>query len=276
VARVGSLRRKQDTIGDLNFLVETKQPATIFARVRKFGAVESWKKETSTRASFRFASGGSMTVACTSPQNWGLALMQETGSAEHLRELSAQVRHGKASLAGSSLRAAGVEASSEREVYRALGLPFIEPKLREGRGEIEAARRGKLPRLIERKDIRGDLHMHTTASDGAQSISEMADAACSRGYEYIAITDHSQSLKLTNGLSERRLLQQIKHIDRLNARCKGSFVILKSAEVDILEDGRLDYPDAILKELDCTICSIHSRFALGREQQTERIMPRDG
>jgi DNA polymerase (family 10) len=152
-----------------------------------------------------------------------------------------------------------------------LGLPYIEPELREGRGEIEAAKRGRLPKLVRQEDLRGDLHMHTTASDGAHSLEQMARAAQDRGYAYIAITDHSQSLKIAHGLTERQLLQQIRKIDRLNAKLTG-FRILKSAEVDILEDGRLDYSDAVLKELDCTICSIHSRFNLAPKQQTERIL----
>src|SRR5688500_2798689 len=145
------------------------------------------------------------------------------------------------------------------------------PELREGRGEVKTAARRKLPKLVTLEDVRGDLHMHTTASDGANSIEEMAAAAIERGYEYIAITDHSQSLKITNGLTAKRLLAHIKAIDKVNARFPG-FRILKSAEVDILEDGKLDYPNSVLRQLDFTICSIHSRFALNREQQTERIM----
>jgi DNA polymerase (family 10) len=128
-----------------------------------------------------------------------------------------------------------------------------------------------LPALVTLEQIRGDLHMHTTESDGANSIAEMAEAALARGYEYIAITDHSQSLKITNGLSQKRLLQHIKAIDKLNDKLR-DFRILKSSEVDILEDGSLDYSDLVLRQLDFTICSIHSRFARNREQQTERIM----
>ena len=132
-----------------------------------------------------------------------------------------------------------------------------------------------LPRLVELKDIRGDLHMHTTASDGANTILEMAEAARDKHYKYIAITDHSQSLKITNGLTERRLYQHLKAIDKINSRLKG-FTILKSAEVDILEDGKLDYSNAALKELDLTVCSIHSKFALSPKQQTERTHAGDG
>ena len=133
------------------------------------------------------------------------------------------------------------------------------PELRENRGELEAAADGTLPNLVQIEDLRGDLHMHTTESDGADTLQAMAEAAKERGYEYIAITDHSQSLKITNGLTEKRLFQQIKAIDKLNAKLKG-LTVLKSSEVDILEDGRLDFSNAALKELDLTICSIHSRF----------------
>jgi DNA polymerase (family 10) len=160
---------------------------------------------------------------------------------------------------------------AEETVYSTLGLSYIPPELREGRGEIEAARSGTLPKLIEISDLRGDLHMHTVASDGGNSLCEMAAAAKDLGYEYIAITDHSQSLKITNGLTEKRLLAHIRAIDKLNSKLSG-ITILKSAEVDILEDGKLDYSNAVLKELDLTICSIHSRFSLGVTAQTERIM----
>jgi DNA polymerase (family 10) len=165
----------------------------------------------------------------------------------------------------------GKAAEDEAAIYAKLGLPFLEPEVREGQGEVAAAIQGELPQLVEVADLRGDLHMHTTASDGANTILEMAEAARERGYEYIAITDHSQSLSIANGLTERRLQAQFKEIDKLNRELEG-ITILKSAEVDILEDGKLDYSQGILRELDFTICSIHSRFALDSRAQTERIM----
>ena len=175
------------------------------------------------------------------------------------------------SLSSAPLRKKKVPLTEEEPIYAALELEFIEPELREGRGEVAAAAAGKLPTLIRQEDLKDDLHMHTTESDGANSLTEMAEAALAKGYEYIAITDHSQSLKLTNGLSERRLLQQIKRIDAFNAR-QPKITVLKSAEVDILEDGSLDYSAKVLRQLDFTICSIHSRFGLGKDQQTERIL----
>jgi DNA polymerase (family 10) len=164
-----------------------------------------------------------------------------------------------------------VSGATEVDVYRAYGLSYIEPELREGRDEIELAERGALPTLVRAADIRGELHAHSTSSDGSNTIDQMAEAARQRGYEYLGISDHSQSLKIAGGLSEDDLWAQIRYIDRLNERM-GGIRILKSAEVDILADGSLDYSAALLQELDYTICSIHSRFGLGKEQQTSRIL----
>jgi DNA polymerase (family 10) len=266
IARVGSLRRLQDTVGDLNFLVTGDNPDKVFNEVAAFGAVRSAEQAGPRAMRFRLSSGFTFSVAWTAPDDWGMALLLLTGSAAHIADLRKraprrQLAEGQAALVG----------LDEAAIYKKLGLPFIEPELREGRGEVDAAAARKLPRLIRLDDLRGDLHMHTTASDGAHSPSEMAAAGKARGYEYIAITDHSQSLKITNGLTEKRLLAHIKAIDKLNARLKG-FRILKSAEVDILEDGSLDYSASVLKELDFTICSIHSRFALNIQQQTERLL----
>ena len=170
-----------------------------------------------------------------------------------------------------SLRGLKTPFPSEEAFYRKFGLEYIEPELREGYDEVERAAKNALPRLVTAKDIRGDLHAHSTSSDGSDSIEDMAEAAKERGYEYIGISDHSQSLKIAGGVSIEDLWAQIKYIDKLNARSRG-FRILKSSEVDILADGSLDYPDDLLRELDYTVCSIHSRFALNREQQTERLL----
>jgi DNA polymerase (family X) len=253
-----------------SFLICTTTPASVFKYVETFGGLQTPEKISRTARRYTLPSGVAVTVACTSTKHWGIALIQATGSNTHLAQLKARAAKKRFSL--SSKRAkSGAAFSEERSVYRKLGLRLIPPELREGRGEIEASAVGSLPRLITAKDVRGDLHMHTTASDGRHSLEEMAAAAKERGYAYIAITDHSQSLKITNGLTEERLLAHIKAIDALNARLKG-LTVLKSAEVDILEDGKLDYRNGVLKELDLTVCSIHSRFALNREQQTERIL----
>jgi DNA polymerase (family 10) len=209
-----------------------------------------------------------VTLHFTPLKEWGLAQVLATGSAAHLGELRTRFTKLRKPFTAKSL---GKNAASELAVYEKVALPFIEPELREGRGELAAAAAGHLPTLVKVEDLKGDLHMHTTASDGANSIEEMANAAMARGYQYIAITDHSQSLKITNGLDPKRLRAHHKAIDKLNARLKG-ITVLKSAEVDILEDGRLDYTNSVLKDFDLTICSIHSRFALDKRGQTERLM----
>jgi DNA polymerase (family 10) len=164
-----------------------------------------------------------------------------------------------------------IAGRTEKEVYRQLGLAYIRPELREDRGEIEAAHRGRLPEPVGTDDLRGDLHCHTSASDGRHSLKQMAATAARLGYEYLAVTDHSQRLRAANGLNEKRLFEQIKAIDAFNER-SNDIVILKSIEVDILEDGSLDLPDSVLQELDFTVCSIHHKLNLSQKQQTERII----
>jgi DNA polymerase (family 10) len=193
-----------------------------------------------------------------------VALLEATGSEGHLRELQARGRE----LAGMSESSAVYP--TEVEAYAALGLPFIPPELREGKDEVELADAGNLPALLTEEDIRGEMHAHTTSSDGVDTIEDMAEAARVRGLDYIGISDHSQSLKIARGLSISRLLTQLRFIEKLNERLEG-IRILKAAEVDILEDGSLDYPDDVLQQLDYTVCSIHSRFGLNKEAQTTRI-----
>jgi DNA polymerase (family 10) len=271
VAPTGSLRRKQETVGDLNFLVTGKSAAAVFKAFANFGAVTSSEPRGKRERLFKLSSGMTVALLWSPVKEWGLSLILATGSAPHVHDLEQRAKAKKTSLAPAALRERGVELADERSVYQALGLSYVEPELREGRGEVPAAAKKKLPELVTQADLRGDLHMHTTASDGANSLAEMAAAARERGYEYVAITDHSQSLTITNGLTEKRLFQQIKNIDKLNAKLK-DLRVLKSAEVDILEDGSLDYSNAALKQLDLTICSIHSRFGLNKQQQTERIL----
>ena len=160
--------------------------------------------------------------------------------------------------------------SSEEEIYESLGLDYIPPELREDRGEIEAARGGKLPALVEREDLRGDLHSHSTWSDGASTIRQMADKAASLGYEYIAITDHSPSSRIANGLSIKRLRQKKEEVEKINAEGR-AIRLLMGSEVDILPDGSLDYPDEVLRELDFVVASVHSSFSMEESEMTKRI-----
>lgn len=270
VSAAGSLRRKQETVGDLNFLFTSKSAAAVFNKF-SFGGVLSREQKSPYEQAYRLSSGYTIVLRWTSSREWGFSQTMATGSALHLADLATRAGAINLELSAASLSAEDIDLGNEESVYAGLGLDFIEPELREGRGEVAVASRGKLPRRVTVDDLRGDLHMHTTASDGANSIAEMAEAAVARGYEYIAIADHSQSLRITNGLTESRLLQQIRNIDKFNSN-QNSIRVLKAAEVDILEDGKLDYSNAVLKELDLTICSIHSRFGLNRTQQTERIL----
>jgi DNA polymerase (family X) len=271
VSRTGSLRRKQDTVGDLNFLVSGKTSAAVFRHFAKYSAVISVERGGKNEKLFKLSSGINVRLAWSPASEIGFALLLHTGTEAHLKELADYAKQKIIKLSLKALAARRIDVSAEDRIYAKLRLPFIEPELRDGRGEVDAAAKKKLPDLVSLADLKGDLHMHTTESDGANTLAEMAEAAQHRGYEYIAITNHSQSLKITNGLSEKRLMQQATAIDRLNSRLK-KFHILKSAEVDILEDGTLDYSNRALKELDFTICSIHSRFSLSGEQQTERVM----
>lgn len=271
LSRTGSLRRLEETVGDLNFLISSQSAKASFDHFEKFGSVQSRVDIDRSTSKFQLSSGISVALNWTRAGSWGFALLNSTGSKNHIDEVKRHAKANKRTFSLASLKRAKLDLADESAIYRSFDLEPIPPELREDRGEITAASQGKLPELVTIEDLRGDLHMHTTASDGRNTLKEMADAAKARGYSYIAITDHSQSLKITNGLTERRLLAHIKAIDKLNAKLRG-FTILKSAEVDILEDGSLDYSDDMLKELDLTICSIHSRFALNREQQTARIM----
>jgi DNA polymerase (family 10) len=164
-----------------------------------------------------------------------------------------------------------IAGRTEEELYAKVGLSYIEPELREDRGEIEAARNHRLPRLVTVEDLRGDLHAHTNATDGSDTLEAIVDAARARGYRYVAITDHTQRLTVAHGLDRKRLGKQVDAIERLNAKLE-RFTVLASAEVDILEDGSLDLPDDVLDKLDLTICAIHYKFDLTREKQTERVI----
>jgi DNA polymerase (family 10) len=204
---------------------------------------------------------------------FGAALHYFTGSKAHniaVRRL-AQARGLKLSEYGLFRGERRVGGRTEAEVFAAVGLPWIAPELREDRGELDAARRGTLPKLLRLEDLRGDLHCHSRATDGRDTIEAMARAAAARGYEYLSINDHSRHVTVAHGLDRRRLLAQVRAIDRLNAKLDG-FTVLKSVEVDILEDGRLDLPDDVLKELDFTLCAIHYGFGYGRAKQTARVL----
>ena len=275
----GSYRRRSDTIGDLDILATGKDSGPIMDRFVRHEEVGEIVSEGPTRSTIRLKAGLQVDLRVVPEESFGAALHYFTGSKAH----NIAVR-GRGVERGLKINEYGVfrdekriAGRTEEEVYRTVGLPYIPPELREDRGEIQAAEEGRLPRLVTLKEIRGDLHSHTDATDGRFPLEEMARAARDRGYEYLAITDHTWSLTVARGQDPKRIRAQMKAIDRLNAdvaREGGArpFRILKSAEVDILEDGSLDLPDDVLKELDLTVCSVHSKFDLPRAKQTERII----
>ncbi|OAI48549.1 DNA polymerase III [Gammaproteobacteria bacterium SCGC AG-212-F23] len=269
----GSFRRRKETVGDLDIVVassDTKKSIEYFVRFDEIATVVS---QGNTRSTVRLHSGIQVDLRSVPLESYGAALLYFTGSKAHsiaIRKL-AQKKNLKLNEYGIYKGNKKVAGKTEEEMYRQIGLAYIEPEIREDRGEIELARKHQLPRLITLKDIRGDLHCHTNATDGDASIEMMAQKAQELGYQYIAITDHSKHLAMAHGLNEKRLFAQIKLIDKLNSKLK-NIVILKSIEVDILEDGSLDLPKNILKELDFTVCSIHSKFNLNSKKQTGRII----
>jgi DNA polymerase (family 10) len=273
VAVAGSYRRSKETVGDIDILVTTEEGSPVMERFVSFDDVGQVLARGPTKSSIVLRSGLQVDLRRVAQESFGAALQYFTGSQPHniaIRRIGRQrgLRINEYGVFSADGRVAG---DTEESVYRALGLPWVPPELREDRGEIEAAREGRLPGLIELADIKGELHSHTKATDGRNSLEEMALAAKRCGMKYLAVTDHSQYLKVVDGLDERRLLAQLEEIERLNAKLKGIH-LLKGIEVEILEDGSLDLPDRVLQRLDLVIGSVHSRFRLPIKQQTERIL----
>jgi DNA polymerase (family 10) len=275
IAVAGSYRRRKETVGDLDILVTCKKGSKVMDRFVDYEDVAKVVSKGTTRSSVVLRSGLHVDLRVVPEVSYGAALHYFTGSKDHniaVRGLG--VKRGlKINEYGVFKGEQGkrVAGRTEEEVYKQVGLPYIEPELRENWGEIEGAQKAKLPRLITIKDIRGDLHVHTKETDGRQSLEEMVQGAKDRSYYYVAITDHSKRVTMARGLDAKRLANQIKAIDKLNGKMKG-ITILKSIELDILEDGSLDLPDDILKELDLTVCSVHYNRNLSRKRMTERII----
>ena len=276
----GSLRRLMETVGDLDFLVAAEGDAV--APVMDWfcaqpGVVEVTAKG-ETKSSVRFESGLQADLRVVPEAQFFFALHHFTGSKDHNVAMRRRALDRGLSLSewGLTPTKEGVAtppvAKSEAEVFGALGLPWIPPELREGVGEVELAESGKLPRLVELKDIRGAFHNHTTASDGADSLEAMTAAAEALGWEYLGIADHSKSSFQANGLDEKRLRAQIESIRKLNASGKFKCRVFAGSEVDILKDGSLDFADDLLVELDYTVASVHNAFTLEEEEMTKRII----
>ncbi len=286
----GSYRRRRETVGDIDLLAVATEPEPVMACFLAYPQVATVLMSGTTRSSIALRSGLQIDLRVVPPASYGAALVYFTGSKEHniklrqrglerglrvseygvFREADRKARpekaHERDPLAGE--RVAGAE---EVDVYGSLDLPWIAPELREDRGEVEAAAAGRLPRLIELGDLRGDLQMHSTWSDGKSSIEEMLEACAARGYEYFALTDHSKALAMTGGLDAARLREQWLEIDEVASR-HPEIRFLKSQEVDILADGSLDTEDEALAGLDLVVVSVHSRFELPEAAQTERIL----
>jgi len=269
----GSYRRRKETVKDLDILVSCPWSAKIMDLFVGYEDVRRVLSKGTTRSAVILRSGFQVDLRVIPEASYGAALQYFTGSKEHniaIRKIAVQKKL-KVNEYGVFRGDKRIAGKTEEEVYKQVGLPFIEPELRENRGEVEAARDGKLPRLVRLDNIRGDLHLHTTYTDGHCTIEEIVRAAKKRGYEYAAISDHSKRVTVAHGLKADQLRRQIQEINKINKSIDG-IVILKAIEVDILEDGSLDLPDSVLKELDLTIGAIHSKFNLPAKKQTERII----
>ncbi len=273
----GSLRRARETVGDLDFLVASSEPKPIMDWFVAYPGVKEVTAHGETKSSVRFENGLQADLRVVPAEQFYFALHHFTGSKEH----NVAMRH-RALGRGLSMSEWGFKsvdektvapgAKSEAEVFRALGLPWIPPELREGNGEIDAAEAGQLPKLVQLSDLRGVFHNHTTESDGDHTLDQMAAAAEAHGWEYLGISDHSKSSFQAGGLDEERLAKQLEDIAHLNASKKYRVRVLSGSEVDILKDGTLDFSDDVLARLDFVVASVHTLFTLDREAQTARII----
>jgi DNA polymerase (family 10) len=275
VTPAGSLRRGKETVGDVDLLVTGPRAAAALDRFVKHPKVAEVLAKGPNKASAKIGPEGlQVDVRALSPESFGAALQYFTGSKEHNVALRSRAARMGLKLSEYGLfreEGAPVAAADEEGVYRALGLDWIPPELRENQGEIEAAAEGRLPRLVELADIRGDLHMHTNASDGSATLEEMAAAARGLGYRYIAITDHSKALAMANGLDERRVLEFAARVRGLDHRALG-IRVMSSIECDIRRDGSLDLDDEALAALDLVVASVHSYMNLPAAEMTDRLL----
>jgi DNA polymerase (family 10) len=275
ISVAGSLRRGKETVGDIDILVGDDKPAGIMDAFVSYEEVDEILMKGQTKSSVRLKDGLQVDVRAVDTKSWGAALCYFTGSKEHnvtMRTMGVSMGL-KLNEYGLFTRESGrkVAGETEEEVYRALGLSYVEPELRENSGEIEAAKEGMLPDLVRDDQILGDMHVHTSWSDGADKIDDVVSEAVNRGYEYVAITDHSQSLKIAKGLSADRLRNQIESIRKAEDSAGGKIKVLAGSEVDIKADGSLDFPNSLLKDLDLVIGSVHSGFKRTKAELTARV-----
>lgn len=273
VTLAGSYRRRKQTVGDLDILVTCEDSSPVMQAFVDFEDVRKVVSQGGTRSTVILRSGLQVDLRVVADQSFGAALHYFTGSKAHniaVRKLGLAKDY-KINEYGVFQGDERVAGSNEEEIYAKVDLPYIEPELRENTGEIEAAQQGGLPKLLTVQDLRGDLHTHSKETDGRDSLEDLAKAAKDMGYEYLAVTDHSKRIAVANGMDEERLRRQADAIDELNDSLEG-VVLLKGVEVDILKDGSLDLSDEVLELLDLRVCSVHSHFRLGREEQTSRLL----
>jgi DNA polymerase (family X) len=281
ITPAGSLRRGRETVGDLDVLVtgpccvDDKQRAALIEEIVRFPGIQDVLAKGDNKVSFKLHSGLQVDVRALSPDSYGAGLQYFTGSKSH----SVALRQ-RALKMGLTLNEYGlnqvkddqcVASKTEEDIYHKLKLDWIAPELRENTGEIEAAEKHQLPALITLEDLKGEVHMHTVETDGRNTIEEMAQAAKQRGYEYIAITDHSKNLAMANGLDDKRAVQHIARINAANDQIEG-ITVMSGIEVDILSDGSLDLSDSVLEQMDVVVASVHSAFNQERAQMTDRLL----
>lgn len=278
VAVAGSYRRAKETVGDLDFLVATRKPATLTQFFTTLAPVDSIIACGDTKASVRLDNGLQCDLRAVANDEFPFALLYFSGSKEHNVAIRSRALKQGLSLNEYAFQPHGANAPTklpvvheEADIYRALKLDYIPPEIRENRGEIEAAEAGEIPKLIELENLRGTFHNHTRASDGKSTLEEMAEAAQDHGLAWFGISDHSKSSFQANGLTEDRLLHQMEEIANLNKSFKG-FRLFAGSEVDILKDGSLDFDDELLRKLDFVVASVHNAFALDEEEMTKRVI----
>lgn len=277
ISPAGSTRRMQETIGDVDILVTSSNPAKVTEFFTKMPNVMQILAKGATKSTVILNTGLQVDVRVLKDDEYGAAMQYFTGNKDHnvkLRQIAINKGY-KLSEYGMFNRKTGrkvVSGKTEEEIYKKLGMDLMPPELRENRGEIEAAIKHKLPKLVELKDIKGDFHMHSRNSDGINTIQEMAEAAHKLGYEYIALSDHSKSEYIAHGMEEKRLKSYFKEIDEANKKMKGKITIFKCSEVDILPNGEMDYSDNILKQFDIVIGSVHSAFKSPEDKMTKRMI----
>ncbi len=281
VTPAGSLRRGRETVGDLDLLAtgrgcEPEKTQAAVEYVAAYPGIHDVTAKGENKVSFNVEQGLQVDVRLLPTASYGAALQYFTGSKAHnvaLRQRALKMGYTLSEWALARLDdGATIAAATEEEIYAALGMDWMPPEMRENLGEIDAAAEHKLPHVVDLKDIRGDVHMHTTASDGHNSIREMAEAARNCGYRYIAITDHSKNLAMTNGLDEKRALEQIKQVCAVDREMEGKIRVFTGIEVDILADGALDLDDEVLAQMEVVIAAVHTRFEQSREEMTDRVL----